>query len=115
MAAEGQKSKRGKNGSLETSQGGDGCNCPSRGIGNLDLSGNGVGSEKVRLKETEQTGFDDGPEEGSEVRYDSKVYIPASVLEWSCYLLKIGKTGPSRDPDVGLGYIKFEMSMTWSS
>ena len=115
MAAEGPKSKRGKNGRLETFQGGDCCNCPSRNIGNLGLSGNGVGSEKVRLNDPEQAAFDDGPEEGSEVQYDSKVYIPRSVLEWSCYLLKIGKTGRSRDQDVGLGHIKFEMSMTWSS
>ena len=98
MVAEGPKSKRGKNGRLETFQGGDCYNCPSRNIGNLGLSGNGVGSEKVRLKEAEQAAFDDGPEEGSEVQYDSKVYIPRSVLEWSCYLLKIGKAGWSRDP-----------------
>ena len=115
MAAEGQKSKRGKNGKWETVQGGDYCNSPSRDIENLDLSGHGVCSENVRLKEAEQACFDDGLEVGSEVKYDLKVYIPMSVLEWSCYLLKVGKTGCSRDQDVGLGHIKFEMSMTWSS
>lgn len=115
MAAEGQKSKRGKNGRWETVQGGDSCNSPSRDIENLDLGGHGVCGEKERLEETEQAGFDDGREVGSEVQYDLKVYLPTSVLEWSCCLLKVGKTGRSRDRDVGLGHIKFEMSMTWSS